>query len=58
MIKDDVKILDALAERPKDYGLPREFYTNSLNYQQDLKNIWYEEWVFVGHDVDFQKVWL
>ncbi len=41
-----------LANRLPAHSLPREFYTDALFYQLDLEQIWYREWLFVGHDVE------
>ena len=49
------EMLAQLRSRHHGYTLPRKFYTDADFYQQDLENIWYREWLFVGHDCELAK---
>lgn len=46
------KVLDQLNHRRKSYGLCGAFYNDPDVYQMDLEEIWYRDWIFVGHDLE------
>jgi Rieske 2Fe-2S family protein len=48
-------MLSQLHGRRHGHTLPRKFYTDPEFYQLDLENIWYREWLFVGHDCELAK---
>lgn len=43
------ELLSALASRPENHSLSRDFYCDSQIYQADLHAIWYQSWIFAGH---------
>ena len=44
-----------LQGRRHGHTLPRKFFTDPDFYQLDLENIWYRDWLFVGHDCELAK---
>ncbi len=44
-----------LLTRRAAHSLPREFYTDPDLYEFDLENIWHQQWVFVGHDIQIPR---
>ncbi|TPJ18902.1 aromatic ring-hydroxylating dioxygenase subunit alpha [Mesorhizobium sp. B2-7-3] len=48
-------MLNLLQNRPKNYSLKRQFYTDPDFFQADMELIWYKEWLFVGHDCELPK---
>jgi glycine betaine catabolism A len=46
------EMISALGARRHGHTLPREFYTDPTFYQLDLDNLFYKEWLFVGHDCE------
>ncbi len=48
-------MLAKFQHRNSGYSLDREFYTDPGFYQLDLENIWYRDWLFVGHDCELPK---
>lgn len=46
------EVLQQLAERRPSWGLPGGFYHDPGIYQLDLEQIWYRNWLFVGHDLE------
>jgi Rieske 2Fe-2S family protein len=49
------EMLSALASRRHGHTLPRKFYTDPAFYQADLDNLYYREWLFVGHDCELAE---
>ena len=49
------EMLSALASRRHGHTLPRKFYSDPAFYQADLDNIYYREWLFVGHDCELAE---
>ncbi len=45
-------MLDRLRRRNPRGALEREFYCSPQDYQIDLEEIWYKDWLFVGHDCE------
>lgn len=45
-------VLTELADKPKNFSLAGKFYNDPALYQMDLENIWYKDWIFVGHDFE------
>ena len=54
-MRTDEKILAALRGRRPGHTLPREFYVEPDVYKHDLESIFYRDWLFVGHDCEFEK---
>ncbi|MBE7186363.1 MAG: aromatic ring-hydroxylating dioxygenase subunit alpha, partial [Methylobacterium mesophilicum] len=48
-------MLAKFQQRKSGYSLDREFYTDPDFYKVDLENIWYRDWLFVGHDCELPK---
>ncbi|MBE7186233.1 MAG: aromatic ring-hydroxylating dioxygenase subunit alpha [Methylobacterium mesophilicum] len=48
-------MLAKFQQRKSGYSLDREFYTDPDFYRIDLENIWYRDWLFVGHDCELPK---
>jgi glycine betaine catabolism A len=44
-------VCDALPRRSwaPGYGLPREYYVDPIQFQNDLSQVFYRNWLFVGH---------
>jgi glycine betaine catabolism A len=53
-------ILCQLKKRKKGYGLPGNFFTAEDIYEAELDNIFYKEWIFVGHTIELKEIgsWL
>jgi Rieske 2Fe-2S family protein len=49
------KTIAALKGRRPGHTLPREFYVDPDVYQLDLDQIFYSQWLFVGHDCEMSK---
>jgi Rieske 2Fe-2S family protein len=45
-------MLDRLGRRKPETALDRDFYCSPADYQIELENIWYRDWLFVGHDCE------
>lgn len=48
-------MLRKLKGRRDGYSLDRAFYTDPDYYRQDLENIWYKDWLFIGHDCEIPR---
>jgi glycine betaine catabolism A len=48
-------MLAKFQQRKSGYSLDREFYADPNFYRLDLENIWYRDWLFVGHDCELPK---
>ena len=48
-------MLAKVQQRRSGFSLDREFYCDPAFYQVDLENIWYHDWLFVGHDCELPK---
>ncbi len=46
------RMLEQLRTAPRDFSLPQAFYTDQAYYQVDLEEIFYREWLFIGHDCE------
>jgi Rieske 2Fe-2S family protein len=46
------EMLSQLRRRTPYAPLPRDFYCSPEDYQVDLAMIWYQDWLFVGHDCE------
>jgi len=44
-----------LTGRDPNFSLEQKFYTDPEYYKQDLENIFYKDWLFVGHDCELPK---
>lgn len=44
-----------IAERLPDHALPRDLYCGEQAYRDDLDQIWYREWLFVGPSCELPK---
>lgn len=44
-----------LAGRDPNFSLGQKFYTDPAYYTLDLENIFYRDWLFVGHDCELPK---
>jgi Rieske 2Fe-2S family protein len=49
------EVLRTLHSRRPGHTLPRGFYTDPAFYQADLDNLFYREWLFVGHDCEVKQ---
>ena len=45
----------ALKGRRANHTLPRAFYVDPDIYQLDLENLFYRQWLFVGHDCELKQ---
>jgi len=48
-------MLARLRSRREGFTLPRPFYTDPDYFRLDMEMIWYRDWLFVGHDCEFDK---
>jgi Rieske 2Fe-2S family protein len=48
-------MLSRLRARKPGYSLDQPFYIDPDYYQQDLEQIWYRDWLFIGHDCELPK---
>ena len=49
------EMLGMLTGRDPNFSLEQKFYTDPEYYKQDLENIFYKDWLFVGHDCELPK---
>ncbi|MCL7996861.1 aromatic ring-hydroxylating dioxygenase subunit alpha [Brucella sp. 21LCYQ03] len=49
------EMLGLLTGRDPNFSLEQKFYTNPDFYKLDLENIFYRDWLFVGHDCELPK---
>lgn len=49
------EMLGLLTGRDPNFSLEQKFYTDTDFYKQDLDNIFYRDWLFVGHDCELPK---
>lgn len=49
------EMLGLLNGRDPNFSLEQKFYTDPDFYKQDLENIFYRDWLFVGHDCELPK---
>ncbi|MCG5478161.1 aromatic ring-hydroxylating oxygenase subunit alpha [Sinorhizobium alkalisoli] len=49
------EMLRKLETRREGYSLDRDFYIDPDYYRQDLENIWYKDWLFIGHDCEIPR---
>ena len=49
------EMLGLLTGRDPNFSLEQKFYTDAEYYKQDLENIFYKDWLFVGHDCELPK---
>jgi len=58
--KATARMLDALAARPENRGLPGEFFSDPAIYRADLELIFHKEWIFAGHTIEIGEAgeWL
>ncbi|WP_176073528.1 aromatic ring-hydroxylating oxygenase subunit alpha [Brucella intermedia] len=49
------EMLGLLTGRDPNFSLVQKFYTDPEYYKQDLENIFYKDWLFVGHDCELPK---
>jgi Rieske 2Fe-2S family protein len=45
-------MLSRLRNRKPGFSLDQPFYTDAGYFQQDLEQIWYKDWLFIGHDCE------
>ena len=48
-------MLARLRSRREGFTLPQPFYTDPDYFRLDMEMIWYRDWLFVGHDCEFDK---
>lgn len=48
-------MLSRLRSRKPGYSLDQPFYIDPDYFQQDLNEIWYKDWLFIGHDCEVPK---
>ena len=46
---DNIQIKSLIKSQKNNYSLDQEFYTNDNIFKIDLENIFFKQWVFVGH---------
>jgi glycine betaine catabolism A len=46
------EMLSRLRSRKPGFSLDQAFYTDPAFYQQDLNEIWYKDWLFMGHECE------
>lgn len=49
------EMLDLLTRRDPNFSLEQKFYTDPDYFKLDLENIFYRDWLFVGHDCELPK---
>ena len=49
------EMLGLLSARDPNFSLEQKFYTDPDFYKLDLENIFYRDWLFVGHDCELPK---
>ncbi len=49
------EMLNLLDGRNPNFSLEQKFYVDPDYYQQDLENIFYRDWLFIGHDCELPK---
>lgn len=49
------EMLGLLTGRDPNFSLEQSFYTDPDYYKLDLENIFYRDWLFVGHDCELPK---
>ncbi|ENS83413.1 aromatic ring-hydroxylating oxygenase subunit alpha [Brucella melitensis] len=49
------EMLELLTGRDPNFSLEQKFYTDPDYYKLDLENIFYKNWLFVGHDCELPK---
>lgn len=49
------EMLELLTGRDPNFSLEQKFYTDPDYYKLDLENIFYKDWLFVGHDCELPK---
>ena len=49
------KMHETLAAHNPDFSLEQPFYTDADYYQRDLDNVFYRDWLFIGHDCELPK---
>ncbi|MFQ0812851.1 Rieske (2Fe-2S) protein [Brucella anthropi] len=49
------EMLGLLTGRDPNFSLEQKFYTDPDYYKLDLENIFYKDWLFVGHDCELPK---
>ncbi|WP_163830815.1 aromatic ring-hydroxylating oxygenase subunit alpha [Spartinivicinus ruber] len=47
--------LSLINQRKPRHGLSRELYLSSAVFQDDLEQIWHQEWIFAGHTFEIEK---
>ena len=46
------EMLSRLRARKPGYSLDQPFYIDPAFHQQDMEQIWYKDWLFIGHDCE------
>lgn len=49
------KTLELIEQRIPRHALTRGLYRDEDVYQQDLEQIWHQEWIFAGHTIEIEK---
>ncbi|MGY5809132.1 aromatic ring-hydroxylating oxygenase subunit alpha [Rhizobium sp. LEGMi198b] len=49
------EMLELLDNRKQGHALERPFYTDPGIFQLDMEHIWYQEWLFAGHECELPK---
>ena len=49
------ELLQNLKHRKPGYGLEQAFYSDPDYYRLDMENIFYRDWLFIGHDCEVAK---
>ena len=50
MIRMKSKLIDLIKKQKDKFPLSQSFYTDKDIYDIDLKNIFFNQWIFVGHE--------
>ena len=49
-------LLQELAKRKPKWSLPQALYTDEDIFKADLENLFYSEWLFIGHDCELTEI--
>ena len=50
------KLLQQLAQRKPKWSLPQALYMDEDIFNADLENMFYSEWLFIGHDCEIPEI--
>ena len=50
------KLLQQLSQSKSNWSLPQDLYLDEDIFNADLENLFYSEWIFVGHGCEISEV--